>query len=122
MTAAVSGPVAALDGLREALDAVAEALVAARPDDLLAVEGQLAAAVGRLPSMLPATLLPDDRRLLRDRVARAHAALIRCRRLGASLGQLVETTLAAHGLAGGYNRGGLGATVTARVGALDTRG
>jgi hypothetical protein len=122
VTAAVSGPVAALDGLRDALDAVAAALVAARSDDLLAVEGRLAAAVTSLPSTLPASLLPDDRRLLREHVAQAQAALIRCRRLGASLGQLVETTLVAHGFAGGYDRGGLEATVTARVGALDTRG
>lgn len=122
MTAAVSGPTAAVDGLRHVLDLLGNALVAARPDDLLALESRLAAAIPHLPATLPADFSDAERLDLRDQVVRAQAALVRCRRLGASIGQLVEATLAAHGLAGGYDRTGAEAAVTARVGAIDTRG
>jgi hypothetical protein len=71
---------------------------------------------------LPADFSPADRVLLGDHLARAYAALARCQRLCGSLGAVVEATLAAHGLAGGYDRVGLESTVTARVGAMDARG
>ncbi|HVQ12247.1 MAG TPA: hypothetical protein VMS40_01600 [Vicinamibacterales bacterium] len=88
--------VAAVARLRLALEHTAGAL--AQPDlaALLAGESEIEVALAELPATYE--LSPDERRVVRGEVERAHAALLRCRRLGASLGSFVRISLEAQGL------------------------
>lgn len=97
-------PVAAVRAVGVALDAVAHALAHARLDDLLAAEAVLATAVSRLPlESISATVGGN----LQRELVRTRRALVRCRRLGAALGETARMSLAARGAAGSaYDRGG----------------
>ena len=88
--------VAAVARLRAALEQTAGAL--ARPDleTLLAGESEIEVALAELPATYE--LSPEERRAVRAEVGRAHAALLRCRRLGAALGSFVRISLEAQGL------------------------
>jgi len=87
--------VAAVARLRVALEHTAGAL--ARPDleTLLAGESDIEVALAELPATYE--LSPEDRRAVRVEVEKAHAALLRCRRLGAALGSFVRISLEAQG-------------------------
>jgi hypothetical protein len=88
--------VAAVARLRVALERTAGAL--ARPDleTLLAGESETEVALAELPAIYE--LSPEERRAVRVEVEKAHAALLRCRRLGAALGSFVRISLEAQGL------------------------
>ena len=87
---------AAVARLRAALERMAGAL--AHPDlaALLAGESEIEVALAELPAIYE--LSPEERRAVRVEVERAHAALLRCRRLGAALGNFVRISLEAQGL------------------------
>ena len=87
--------VAAVARLRVALERTAGAL--ARPDleTLLTGESDIEVALAELPATYE--LSPEDRRAVRVEVEKAHAALLRCRRLGAALGSFVRISLEAQG-------------------------
>jgi hypothetical protein len=74
--------VAALTRIRGVLDRIGDALVSGQLQDLLQAEIELAQA---LPDALRASAEAEDGRALIDEIGRARAALVRCRRLGASL-------------------------------------
>lgn len=99
-----SGPVTALVCLREALDALGDALVAADMDGLTASEVRLGQAVANARE---ATYTPPEPHL-HGEIDRLWLALERCRRLGASLDDIVGATLVAHGQGATYDRRGLG--------------
>jgi hypothetical protein len=94
-------PTAAGGRLRVALEAVADALGRADMDGLLAAEqalesaladcARLAASGGTLPAAL------------RSELDASRRALMRCRRLGASLGEFARASFDARGLAIGYD-------------------
>lgn len=88
--------VAAVARLRLALEHTAGAL--AQPDlaALLAGESEIEVALAELPATYE--LSPEERRVVRVEVEKAHAALLRCRRLGAALGSFVRISLEAQGL------------------------
>lgn len=88
--------------LADALEAVARAL--STPDEaaLLAAEQRLAAALGDLGGIAP--VVSDERAALAGELARARAALMRCRVLGAAATGFVQVALAAQGRSGGYDR------------------
>jgi hypothetical protein len=112
--------------LRAALDATATALARPDLDGLLAAESELtdlfselsflrstyAAGVGAThASPLPG----DDVDAVRDELLAAQAALLRARRLGASLGDFVRLSFHARGQATGYDPAGVAAaTMTGR--------
>ena len=73
----------AVTRVEDALREVAEALAAADLQRLLAAEAGLGDALGRLGVTAP--LEPAERVDLRERIDRAYAMLLRCRRLGAGL-------------------------------------
>jgi hypothetical protein len=88
--------IAAVARLRLALERTAAAL--ARPDleTLLAGESEIEVALGDLPATYELSL--EERSAVRVEVEKAHAALLRCRRLGAALGSFVRISLEAQGL------------------------
>jgi hypothetical protein len=90
-----AGAVAAVTRLRAAIEGTARALARPRLEDLLASEAEIELALAGLPA--PATLSRDDRQALRAEIERASGALIRCRRLGASLTEFVRTSLEVQG-------------------------
>ena len=94
---------AATAQLREALEGMAAAMTAADLDALLQAEGALEAALRRLAA-LPATLTPSDRVAVRIEVRAARHTLQRCRRLGATLLDVVRLSLEAQGKNTGYGR------------------
>ena len=107
--------------LRAALDATANALATPNLDALLAAEAALTDAFAEL-SFLRSTVaeappVPDD---IRDQLLAAQAALVRARRLGASLGDVVRISLQAHGHAAGYDPA-RGAAVTLAGRGFQTR-
>lgn len=89
--------------LRQALEDIAGALTSANLDALLDAEGALELALLRL-STLPSTLPPSDRDAVRREVQAARQMLQRCRRLGASLMDVVRLSLDAQGRGQGYGR------------------
>jgi hypothetical protein len=93
-----------LSDLRAALAALGDALAGASLAQLTAGEAALAAAVARLPQLVPADAPAEDRAALRDEALAVGAALARCRRLGLSLGHVAHATLAAQGRVGAYDR------------------
>ena len=87
--------------VRAALDQTAIALAHARLDDLLAAGEALEVALSRIPR--PARTSPEEADRLRAEIDAARAALLRCRRLGVSLGDFVRATFDAHGGATEYD-------------------
>lgn len=87
--------IAAVSRLRVALERTAEALVRPQIDVLLAGESEIDLALAGLPAMN--ALSADERRAVRVEVEGASRALLRCRRLGAALGDFVRISLEAQG-------------------------
>lgn len=99
-------PVAVVHALRVALDRLGESLAHAQLDDVLAAEGQLKEALTNLGGLL--TPDPPGDRELRAELDGVRASLVRCRRLGNSLGAFVRLTLQTYGLDDRYDRRGRG--------------
>jgi hypothetical protein len=94
-------PLTPLQPLREALQQTAAALATARLDHLLAAGEALEVALARMPRGAGAS--PAQQQQLRAEIDAARAALLRCRRLGVSLGDFVRATLDARGGATEYD-------------------
>lgn len=90
--------------LADALTETSRALAAADLDGLLRSEERLELAVRRLS--VPRALQPEDRAAVRDAFGDAARALVRCRRLGGALTEMVQLTLDAMGRSHGYRRPG----------------
>ena len=86
----------ALSRLRAAMDETAAALATADLDRLLAADAALQAALTELPARRAVDL--PERPQVRVELELARAALLRCRRLGASLTDFVRLSLDARGL------------------------
>jgi len=97
-------PHAAARRLRATLDRLSRDLATANLDGLLACEADLASALSDLGdrSLLDAATRGATARELRA----ARLALTRCRRLGATLGDLTRLSLAARGAGPSYGRFG----------------
>jgi hypothetical protein len=81
--------------LRGVLERLAGALAEPSLDALLESEVELASAVAALP---PASAVaPEERAAVRDELLRARQALVRCRRLGAALADVVRIGVEARG-------------------------
>lgn len=99
--------------LREALDATATALATPNLDALLAAEAALTDAFAELSFLrtqagathlsAEASATADASPGIRDELLAAQAALLRARRLGGSLSDVVRLSLQAHGHAAGYD-------------------
>jgi hypothetical protein len=87
---------AAVARLRAALERTADALAQPNLETLLAGESEIEVALAELPATFE--LAPEERRAVRVEVEAAHAALLRCRRLGAALDSFVRISLDAQGL------------------------
>jgi hypothetical protein len=87
--------VAAVTRLRAALERTADALAKPNLEGLLETETEIEMALADLPMM--ESLSADEKRAARIEVEGAHAALLRCRRLGAALGSFVRISLEAQG-------------------------
>ena len=87
--------VAAVARLRAALERTAGALAQPDLEMLLAGESDIEVALAELPATYE--LSPEERRAVRHEVESAHAALMRCRRLGTALGSFVRISLEAQG-------------------------
>jgi hypothetical protein len=94
-----SRAVLATSRLRQALDSAADSLAHGRVDTLLASEGALEFALADMPPMND--LSADERASLRVELEGAERALLRCRRLGATLTEYVRLTLASQTPAAG---------------------
>ena len=86
--------------LRDALEQTAAALASPRLETLLAGETAIAEALSAMPSLedLPA----DERLAVRRELERARGALLRCRRLGASLRDYIRLSFQAQGRGDDY--------------------
>jgi phosphoenolpyruvate synthase/pyruvate phosphate dikinase len=102
-----------LVALEQALVELGDALAAADLDRLLASEVRLAAALERP--------LPGDGTMPRELVDRTRAALLRCRRLGASLDAFLRSSADAMGVQPAYSRQGQGAAPPVRAGSMIAR-
>jgi hypothetical protein len=98
------GTLAAAIRLNASLEEVAAALAAPDADRLLLAEAGLASALDALGNT--GSVAGDERRQLAAEVARARAALTRCRILGAALADAARIALAAQGHASDYDRSG----------------
>ena len=106
-------PASAAARLRAALEAMADALAGGKLETLLNVESALIAAISALPTirLLDAAGRADARTDLQA----AQLALVRCQRLGGSLGNFVRVTLDARGQGVGYEPArGAAATLSGR--------
>jgi hypothetical protein len=113
MSAPSSRSLTAAARLRAALDATANALAVPNLDALLAAETALTDAFGELSYLR--TLDEAERRVVRDELLAAQAALLRARRLGASLGEVVRISFQARGQSAGYDPAqGAAANLTGR--------
>jgi hypothetical protein len=112
--------VTALDGVSAALERMAAAMAEARLDGMLESDTALEGAVRAWPPegrIHTGTVGPHEAGVAMDR---CRAALTRCRRLGASLSDVVRLALEAQGHSAGY---GPHAGTQAPAGrALDARG
>ena len=106
-----------VEGLRKALDQVSEALASPSLDKLLKGEAAIERALAELPTIKD--VAHADRAGIRVELEFARAALLRCRRLGASLTDLTRATLDAQGRTPGYGRKDSAAAFAGR--ALNTR-
>lgn len=100
MSAPQAVTLAAVARLRVALDATADALAQPQIEALLDGERALQSALADLPPL--DAVVVEDRQAIREELHRATAALVRCRRLGASLHAFVRTSLDAQGRGSGY--------------------
>jgi len=106
-------PAPAAARLRSALEATADALAVPNLEALLNVESALTAALAALPTIR--SLDAAGREVAREDLAAAQAALARCRRLGAVLGEFVRVSLDARGQGIGYEPArGAAATLSGR--------
>ena len=106
-------PASAAARLRAALETMADALAASKLEALLNVESALIAAISALPQIRALDLAGRQEALV-DLEA-AQVALVRCQRLGGSLGDLVRISLDARGQGVGYEPGrGAAATLSGR--------
>jgi hypothetical protein len=105
--------------LRAALERTGDGLAGADLGALLDSEIALAAALAVLPTERGNVDGVRDEVL--QELARARAALTRCRRLGGALSEMVRVTMNVQGRAGGYGANGRQATGQA-PGALEARG
>ena len=87
--------VASVARLRKALERTAGALAVPDLETLLAGESEIEVALAELPATYE--LPPEERRAVRAEVEGAHAALLRCRRLGVTLDTFVRISLEAQG-------------------------
>ena len=94
-------PVAAGGRLRAALEAVADALGRADMDGLLIAEAALESALADCARVAAAG--GRTAAALRPEIDASRRALMRCRRLGASLGEFARASFEARGLAIGYD-------------------
>jgi hypothetical protein len=97
--------VRAASRLRGALEQAADALAAPHLDALLACEAAIEQALAELPPL--EGLDAGERTLVRGELDRARAAMLRCRRLGTSLGDFIRLTFEAQGRTPGYGRAGI---------------
>jgi len=100
MTGQRDTAVAAVSRLRAALEHTAAALASPRLEALLAGEAAIELALAGLPPI--AALSIEERGAVRAELERASRALLRCRRLGTSLGDFVRISLEAQGRGGEY--------------------
>jgi hypothetical protein len=96
-----SSPAAVGARLRAVLESVAAALEHGRLDDLVAGEAALDSAVADIARL--SREAPDARGAIRGDLAAARRALMRCRRLGFSLGEFTRASFEARGAAVGYD-------------------
>ena len=95
MTEQGTRAVAAAAQLREALEQTGAALASPQLETLLAGETAIEAALSAMPAL---DALPADERLaVRRELERARGALLRCRRLGMSLGDYIRMSFEAQG-------------------------
>jgi hypothetical protein len=80
-------------------------------DQLLASEGQLAAA---LSAVQQATVEPAEREAVTAELAKARAALERCRRVGGALAGISAALLESRGIFTDYDRAGAASTDSRR--------
>lgn len=106
-------------GLRAALESAGDGLAAANLGTVLDSEIALAAALAVLPT--ERGRINGERDEILQELARARAALTRCRRLGGALSEMVRATMRAQGRASGYGADGRQAPAQA-PGALEARG
>ena len=107
-------------GLRAALDQLAAAMTLGDADAVLAVEPVLQAAVSRQTATMTSRAA-TERDVVRHEIASAHAALARCRALGAGAALVTGATLEALGRAPFYSRHGAGVTRDPRRRGLKAR-
>jgi hypothetical protein len=88
--------------LHDALESLAAALTGVRLDALLASEARLADILADIARVPPGA--PFDRAATARELAGARAMLLRCRRLGAAMGEVARISLAAQGGQPGYGR------------------
>jgi len=101
-----------------ALERLCRALVRVDLDEAIAVEAEIARLVSMFDAATSATT--DDRAAIEATVARGRAALLQCRRLGASFSSITRQSatsgvLDGYGRTGDYAALGLRATLEARV-------
>ena len=90
--------------VRRALEHTAAALTAADLEGLLRSEADLELALKTLTA--PPSLPPEDRQALRQELDASRKALLRCRRLGGALLDVVRLSLDAQGRTAAYGRPG----------------
>jgi hypothetical protein len=95
--------------VRQALEHTAAALTAADLDGLLRGEADLELALKTLTA--PPSLPAEDRQALRQELDALRKALLRCRRLGGALLDVVRLSLDAQGRTAAYGRPGAPAAV-----------
>ena len=121
MTQPSTRPLTAAARLRGALDATATALATPNLDALLAAESALTDAFADLSFLRTQVGAMHASPEVRDELLAAQAALLRARRLGGSLGDVVRISLQAHGHAAGYDPARVAAATLAGRG-FQTRG
>ena len=97
-------PHAAALRLRSTLERLAGALAAVDLEAMLACESELASVLGELGDW--GQLEPDARAAMARELQQTKSSLVRCRRLGATLGDLTRLSLAARGESLAYGRTG----------------
>jgi len=96
------GCAAAAAELRASLERTAAALASPDLEALLACEADIERALAAMPAA--STLAAEERAVVRAELDSARHALLRCRRLGASLNEFVRLSLEAQGRGAGYGR------------------
>ncbi len=97
-------PIDAVVALGRALDALIVALASGSAANLFATEAGLAAAIGDVARI--GAVAPGDRDRVRAELARARAAVHRCRAVGAAVTGVIDGWLTVGGLSHTYDRSG----------------